>query len=55
MKIELCIRDKKTYEIVKNLFNDTTDIEVNQKSITDASYDTIISAGNSFAEMNGYF
>ena len=43
MKIEFCIIDKKTFDIVKNLFNDIPDIIVNLKSITNASYQTIIS------------
>ncbi len=53
MKIEFCLRDRDSYEIAKQVFSDLPDIMVFQKSITDASYQTIISAGNSFAEMNG--
>ena len=53
MKIEFCIRDREQYETAKNIFNDCQYITVNHKSITDASYNTIVSAGNSFAEMNG--
>ncbi len=53
MKIELCIPDKQTYTIAKSIFEDVPDIIVNMKSITTGMYDTLISAGNSFAEMNG--
>jgi O-acetyl-ADP-ribose deacetylase (regulator of RNase III) len=53
MKIEICVKDKATYEIVKSFFQDISDIIVTQNTITNGQYSTIISAGNSFAEMNG--
>jgi O-acetyl-ADP-ribose deacetylase (regulator of RNase III) len=53
MKIELCIRDKSSYEIAKSIFQDIPDITISFNTITNGIYDTLISAGNSFAEMNG--
>jgi O-acetyl-ADP-ribose deacetylase (regulator of RNase III) len=53
MKIEICIKDKVSYEIAKSIFQDISDIIITQNTITNAQYSTIISAGNSFAEMNG--
>jgi O-acetyl-ADP-ribose deacetylase (regulator of RNase III) len=53
MKIEFCIRDRPSYEIAKSIFQDIPDITVTFNTITNGMYNTIISAGNSFAEMNG--
>jgi O-acetyl-ADP-ribose deacetylase (regulator of RNase III) len=53
MKIEFCIRDRPSYEIAKSIFQDIPDITVTHNTITNGMYDTLISAGNSFAEMNG--
>ena len=53
MKIEFCVYDKHAHETVRSIFKELTDVTVHQKSITDADYSSIISAGNSFAEMNG--
>lgn len=53
MKIEICIKDKASYEIAKSIFQDIPDITITQNTITNAQYSTLISAGNSFAEMNG--
>lgn len=53
MKIEFCIKDPSLYHITKDIFRDLPHITVSNVSITNAQYGTIISAGNSFAEMNG--
>lgn len=53
MKIEFCIKDRPTYEVAKSIFQDISDITVSHNTITYGMYDTLISAGNSFAEMNG--
>jgi O-acetyl-ADP-ribose deacetylase (regulator of RNase III) len=53
MKIEFCVRDKPSYEIVKSIFQDIPTITVTHNTIVNGTYDTLISAGNSFAEMNG--
>jgi O-acetyl-ADP-ribose deacetylase (regulator of RNase III) len=53
MKIEFCIKEKEAYEIAKAIFQDIPDISVTQTSITNGIYNVLISAGNSFAEMNG--
>jgi O-acetyl-ADP-ribose deacetylase (regulator of RNase III) len=53
MLIEICIPDRTQYNIAKQLFEDIPEINVANKSITQATYPTIISAGNSFGEMNG--
>ena len=53
MKIEFCIKDKASYEIAKSIFQDIPDITVSLNTITNGMYNVLISAGNSFAEMNG--
>lgn len=53
MKIEFCIRDKPQYEIAKSIFADQPNISVSHTTITNGAYSTLISAGNSFGEMNG--
>jgi O-acetyl-ADP-ribose deacetylase (regulator of RNase III) len=53
MKIEFCIKDRPTYEVAKSIFQDIPDITVTLNTITNGMYDVLISAGNSFAEMNG--
>ena len=53
MKIEFCIKDKPSYEVVKSIFQDVPDVIVTNNTITNAIYPILISAGNSFAEMNG--
>jgi O-acetyl-ADP-ribose deacetylase (regulator of RNase III) len=53
MNIEICVRDKQSYEIAKSIFQDIPTISVILNTITNGTYSTIISAGNSFAEMNG--
>ena len=51
--IEICVRTLDDYNIAKGVFDDMDFVKVVKKSITDATYSTIVSAGNSFAEMNG--
>ena len=53
MQIEICIPDAKQYQIAKEIFQDQPNFTVAHKSITQASYPVIITAGNSFGEMNG--
>ena len=53
MKIEFCIRDKEAYNTACSVFADISNISIKFDSITNATYSTIISAGNSFGEMNG--
>lgn len=51
--IELCIPNKSTYDIVKSIVNSHNNIKVPNVSITQAQYSAIVSAGNSFGQMNG--
>jgi O-acetyl-ADP-ribose deacetylase (regulator of RNase III) len=55
--IEICVYSPgdggALYNIVKSYFLGLKGFTVNNGSIVNASYDTIIAAGNSFAEMNG--
>lgn len=53
MNIEICVVSREQYEIVKTIFADQPFITVSQCSITNARYPVLISAGNSFGEMNG--
>jgi hypothetical protein len=53
MKIEFCIKDRSTYEIARSIFQDIPDINIILNTITNGTYNVLISAGNSFAEMNG--
>ena len=56
INIEICILDKSTYDIVNSYVSQSSlsrFFKVHQKSIVNASYSTIVSAGNSFGEMNG--
>jgi O-acetyl-ADP-ribose deacetylase (regulator of RNase III) len=53
MKIEICIRDKEQYKQALPMFVDCPDITVTQNTITNGSYSTLISAGNSFGQMDG--
>jgi O-acetyl-ADP-ribose deacetylase (regulator of RNase III) len=53
MKIEICVRDKQQYEIAKSVFTEYDDIIVTHNTITNAQYNTLISAGNSFGQMDG--
>jgi O-acetyl-ADP-ribose deacetylase (regulator of RNase III) len=53
MKIEFCIPNKAQCAIAQAMFADISDILVSNTSITNCIYPVIISAGNSFAEMNG--
>jgi len=53
MNIEICVTDKNVYDITKSIFANTPNIKITLNSITNASYPILISAGNSFAEMNG--
>lgn len=53
MKIEICVKDTNSYQVVKDIFQDIPDIIVTNNTIINGIYSTLISAGNSFAEMNG--
>jgi O-acetyl-ADP-ribose deacetylase (regulator of RNase III) len=53
MKIEVCIRDRFEYQTAKDMFNDEPNIIVTNNTITNGKYSTLISAGNSFGQMNG--
>lgn len=52
MRIEFCIKETNLYNIAKHILGDIPYITVSNNSITDAQYGTIISEGNSFAEIN---
>lgn len=56
--IELCVPDRSTYEAARGFFAERREdhrgrIEVAHKSIVAARHTALVSAGNSFAEMNG--
>jgi len=51
--IEFCVPNREAFEIARAIFADIPTIKVSNTSITAAQYSAIISAGNSFGEMNG--
>jgi O-acetyl-ADP-ribose deacetylase (regulator of RNase III) len=53
MGIELCIPNKREFDIASPIFTTNPNFSVENKSITEASYSCIASAGNSFAGMSG--
>ncbi len=53
LKIEFCIPNNATYNIAQSLIKNRDNIKISNKSITYADYSTIVSAGNSFGQMNG--
>jgi O-acetyl-ADP-ribose deacetylase (regulator of RNase III) len=53
MQIEFCIRDKAHYEVAKAIFAGEPNISVSHTTITKGAHPVLISAGNSFGEMNG--
>jgi O-acetyl-ADP-ribose deacetylase (regulator of RNase III) len=53
LNIEFCVPNREAFEIARAIFADIPTIKVSNTSITAAQYSTIISAGNSFGEMNG--
>jgi O-acetyl-ADP-ribose deacetylase (regulator of RNase III) len=53
MKIEFCIPDRTAFQTVQPIFSGMENVSVVNTSITNGKYPALISAGNSFAEMNG--
>ncbi len=53
LKIQFCIPNNTTYNSVRSLIQNKDNIIISNKSITQADYPTIVSAGNSFGQMNG--
>jgi O-acetyl-ADP-ribose deacetylase (regulator of RNase III) len=53
LAIEFCIPDRATYLAVQPIFADVPGLTVSHTSIVNGAHAALISAGNSFAEMNG--
>jgi O-acetyl-ADP-ribose deacetylase (regulator of RNase III) len=53
MRIEFCVPDRHIFNTVEAILAGTPGLTVRNTSITNGSYAALISAGNSFAEMNG--
>ena len=53
MQVEVCIPDAAVRAACAAAFSEESSFAIVAASITDASCDTIVSAGNSFGEMNG--
>lgn len=53
MHIEFCIPDRAIYLAVKPIFDGVENVTVSHTSIVNGEHAALISAGNSFAEMNG--